>query len=89
MKASAVILSILAGTAIAKPACSSKSIDVVDSDYKQAYYDLHKEYTSAIRQSGASDQFRAQACCDRTPCFVGCWVNGDWRVSANQTVLTS
>ncbi|EFE33917.1 uncharacterized protein ARB_07381 [Trichophyton benhamiae CBS 112371] len=84
MKFSVAIFSILAGAAIAKPTCSSNSIDIVDSDYKQAYHDLHKEYTSAIRESGASNQFRAQGCCDRTPCFVGCFVNGVWQVSVYQ-----
>ncbi|EZG03364.1 hypothetical protein H106_06846 [Trichophyton rubrum CBS 735.88] len=78
MKFSVAILSILAGFAIAKPTCSSNSIDIVDSGYKKAYHDLHKEYTSAIRDSGAPNQFRVQGCCDRTPCFVGCFVNGDW-----------
>lgn len=30
----------------------------------------------------SQDDIDLYACCNRTPCFIGCWVNGEWRVGS-------
>ena len=80
MKVSIIPLSILVGSAMAQIGCIPGRNARTALDLPKECDPLRLEYLNSVIQihDTALDN---TGCCDRTPCFIGCYVKGIWQVS--------